>query len=73
MEIKYYTYPNTVDNKNAGIEIRQHHELTKDELFLLNQAGLDSYAPIEAWYFQLFWKGSSNCSCTYDYAIHKRV
>lgn len=49
MEIKYYTYPNAVDNKNAGIEIRQHHELTKDELFLLNQAGLDSYAPIEAW------------------------
>ena len=49
METIYYSYPNPVDNKNAGIEIRQQHEMTEDELFLINQAGLDIYAPIEAW------------------------
>lgn len=49
METFFYKYPNPVDNKNAGIEIRNEHEMSKDELFLLKQAGLDSYAPLEAW------------------------
>lgn len=49
MEIHYYKYPNTVDNKNAGIEIREEQELTEKEWFLLNQAGLTEYAPLEAW------------------------
>ncbi len=44
-----YGYPHPVDNKNAGIEVRQQHEMTTDELFLLSQAGLDAYAPLEAW------------------------
>jgi len=49
METFYYEYPNPVDNKNAGIEIRQAHEMSEGELFLLEQAGLNSYAPLEAW------------------------
>jgi len=49
METFFYRYPNPVDNKNAGIEIRQQHEMTPDEFFLLHQAGLDQYAPLEAW------------------------
>lgn len=49
METFFYEYPNHVDNKNAGIEIRKEHEMSEDELFLLKQAGLDSYAPMEAW------------------------
>lgn len=49
METFFYKYPNPVDNKNAGIEIRKEHELSQDELFLLKRAGLDSYAPLEAW------------------------
>ena len=49
METFFYKYPNPVDNKNAGIEIRKEHELSHDELFLLKRAGLDSYAPLEAW------------------------
>lgn len=47
--IFYYEYPNPVDNKNAGIEVRKQEEMTEDELFLLQQAGLDDYAPMEAW------------------------
>lgn len=49
METFFYDYPNYVDNKNAGIEVRQQHEMTSDELFLLHQASLDMYAPLEAW------------------------
>lgn len=49
METFFYEYPNPVDNKNAGIEIRKEHELSEDELFLLKQAGLDLHAPLEAW------------------------
>lgn len=49
METFFYNYPNYVDNKNAGIEIRQQDEMTSDELFLLHQASLDTYAPLEAW------------------------
>lgn len=49
METFFYTYPNPVDNKNAGIEIRQQNELSEDELLLLRQAGLEDYAPLEAW------------------------
>ena len=49
METFFYKYPNPVDNKNTGIEIRKEHELSEDELFLLKQAGLNSYAPLEAW------------------------
>lgn len=49
MEAIYYDYPNYVDKKNAGIEIRKQHEMTEDELFLINQARLHTYAPIEAW------------------------
>lgn len=49
MEMHYYKYPNPVDNENAGIEIRKQQELNEDELFLLKQAGLDEYAPLEAW------------------------
>lgn len=49
METFYYDYPNPVDNKNAGIEVRTQEEMTEDELFLLRQGGLDTYGPIEAW------------------------
>lgn len=49
METFFYEYPNPVDNKNAGIEIRKAHEMSEGELFLLKRAGLDSYAPLEAW------------------------
>lgn len=49
MEAQYYEYPNPVDNRNAGIGIRPAPEMTGDELFLLRQAGLDVYAPLEAW------------------------
>ncbi|MGM9662331.1 MAG: DNA methyltransferase [Oscillospiraceae bacterium] len=49
MEALFYSYPNPVDNKNAGIEVRRQQELTESELFLLRQAGLDRYAPLEAW------------------------
>lgn len=49
MESFYYKYPNPVINKNAGIEVRQACEMTKGELYLMTQAGLDSFAPTEAW------------------------
>jgi len=49
METFFYEYPNSVDNKNAGIEIRKEHEMSEDELFLLKQANLNLYAPLEAW------------------------
>lgn len=49
MNTFYYKYPYSVDNKNAGIEIRENKELKKSELDLLKQAGLDLYAPLEAW------------------------
>lgn len=49
METYYYEYPNPVDNKNAGVEVRREDELTERELFLLHQAELDEYAPLEAW------------------------
>ena len=45
METFYYDYPNPVDNKNAGIEVRTQEEMTEDELFLLRQGGLDTYGP----------------------------
>jgi len=38
-----------VDNTNAGIEIRKGKELNEDEMFLLKQARLVDYAPLEAW------------------------
>ena len=44
----YYDYPNPVKNDNAGIEIRTQNEMNEDELFLIQQAELDTYAPIEA-------------------------
>ena len=49
METKFYEYPNPVNNKGAGIEIRLQNEMSEDELFLLQQAELDTYAPLEAW------------------------
>ena len=49
MKTFYYTYPNPVDNKNAGIEVRVQSELTENELQLLQKAGLSEYAPLEAW------------------------
>ena len=49
METKYYEYPNPVDNKGAGIEIRKQNELYENELLLLQQAELMGYAPFEAW------------------------
>ena len=49
MEIFHYTYPNPVDNKNAGVEVRKQEEMTKNELFLIQQAGLDRYSLLEAW------------------------
>lgn len=49
MEKFYYTYPNAVNNKNAGIEVRLQQEMTEEEIFLLVQAGLEKYAEIEAW------------------------
>lgn len=49
MKTFFYNYPNPVDNRQAGIEIRKKSEMTEDELFLIKQAGLDSYAPLEAW------------------------
>lgn len=49
METLFYSYPNPVDNKNAGIEVRTQDEMTEGELFLLQQAGLETYASMEAW------------------------
>ena len=49
METIFYDYPNPVSNNGAGIEIRPQEEMTDNEMFLLRQAGLDSYAPVEAW------------------------
>lgn len=49
MDTYYYSYPNYVDNKNAGIEVRGQEDMTDDELFLLKQAELDTYAPVAAW------------------------
>lgn len=49
MKRYYYEYPNPVDNKNAGIEVRTQGEMNENELHLINQASLDSYGPIEAW------------------------
>lgn len=49
MRTLFYTYPNKVDNKNAGIEVRTQPELRDEELFLLRQASLDNYAQNEAW------------------------
>ncbi len=49
MKTYYYEYPVNVDNKNAGIEVRIQSEMTENELFLVRQAELDDYAPIEAW------------------------
>jgi len=49
MKNYHYTYPNKVDNSNAGIEVRTQDEMNEDELFLLHQANLDNLAPIEAW------------------------
>jgi site-specific DNA-methyltransferase (cytosine-N4-specific) len=49
METFYYTYPNPVDNRSAGIEVRKQEEMNEAELHLIQQAGLDTYAPIEAW------------------------
>lgn len=49
METKFYEYPNPVNNKGAGIEIREQNELSESELFLLRQAELDALAPLEAW------------------------
>lgn len=49
METFFYQYPNDVDHKDAGIEIRQQNEMTSDEFSLLRQASLDLYAPLEAW------------------------
>ena len=46
---KYYDYPNPVNNANAGIEIRNERELSEGELFLLKQADLTQYGPLEAW------------------------
>lgn len=45
----FYKYPNTVDNLNAGIEVRTKEEMSDDELFLISQASLENIAPIEAW------------------------
>lgn len=49
MKTIFYDYPNPVDNKLAGIEIRKQKELSVGERFLLKQAGIDKYAPLEAW------------------------
>ena len=49
MKTLFYNYSSDIDNKNAGIEIRSQGEMTENELFLLNQGGLDLYAPMEAW------------------------
>lgn len=49
MEKIYYTYPNPVENPNAGIEVHTQQELQENELFLLQQALLNDIAPCEAW------------------------
>lgn len=45
----YYTYPNPVENTNAGIEVHTQKELQEAERGLLQQAHLDDLAPCEAW------------------------
>lgn len=45
----HYTYPNPVDNPNAGIEVHLSQELHESELQLLEQARLIDIAPLEAW------------------------
>ena len=49
MDTFFYNYPVQVNNEHAGIEVRLESEMTDNELFLIKQAGLDSYAPLEAW------------------------
>ena len=49
MENIHYTYPNPVDNPNAGIEVHLSLELQESELKLLEQAHLLDIAPFEAW------------------------
>lgn len=49
MKTIFYDYPNPVDNNHAGIDIRKQKELSAGERFLLKQAGIDKYAPLEAW------------------------
>ena len=45
----HYTYPNPVENSNAGIEVHTRQELQESEIELLQQAHLDDVAPCEAW------------------------
>ena len=45
----HYTYPNTVENTNAGIEVHTLQELQEAEIELLQQAHLNDVAPCEAW------------------------
>lgn len=45
----HYTYPNPVENPNAGIEVHTSQELQEDEIGLLQQAQLLELAPYEAW------------------------
>ena len=49
MGIIHYSYPNSVDNTNAGIEIHLQNELHPGETQLLEQARLIDIAPYEAW------------------------
>ena len=45
----YYKYPYTVDNKNAGLEVRSGSEVQDIEKTQLKKALLDKIAPIEIW------------------------
>ena len=49
MNAYLYTYPYEVDNKNAGIEVREGDEILELENEQLSNARLNNLAPIEVW------------------------
>lgn len=49
MKIFHYTYPYEVDNKNAGLEVRESEEFYEQEYEQLSNARLNDLAPVEAW------------------------
>ena len=49
MRILHYTYPYEVDNKNAGLEVRENEEIYEHEYEQLLNARLNDLAPVEVW------------------------
>lgn len=49
MRVYHYTYPYEVDNRNAGLEVREGEEIFEHEHEQLLNARLNDIAPIEVW------------------------